>query len=112
VIIDGVDSGAICGQCSWDVPNNAISGPVHSCAECERMRKARSCLSRRKGGERTVSSLLREPHSERRYPGFAEAIVARISFPRNGLGTVQESHRSECDRKCDYPADTDSNVTP
>jgi len=25
VIIDGVDSGAICGQCSWDVPNNAIS---------------------------------------------------------------------------------------
>ena len=25
VIIDGVDSGAICGHCSWDVPNNAIS---------------------------------------------------------------------------------------
>lgn len=25
VRIDGIDSGAICGQSSWDVPNNAIS---------------------------------------------------------------------------------------
>ena len=25
VIIDGMDSGAICGQCSWDTPNNDIN---------------------------------------------------------------------------------------
>jgi hypothetical protein len=25
VIIDGMDSGAICGHCSWEVPNNDIS---------------------------------------------------------------------------------------
>ena len=38
--------------------------------------------------------------------------MARASFRRNGLRTLQELHRSDRCRKRDYPANTDHNVTP
>ena len=76
------------------------------------MRKTRSCLSRGKSRGVGVLSLVRKQRSEKRRLGFAEMIAARISFRRNGLGTVQELHRSGDCRKLDNPAYTDYNAMP
>ena len=41
---------------------------------------------------------------------YLEMIAPRMSFRGNGFPTVQELHRSDSCRKCDYPANTDCNV--
>ncbi len=76
------------------------------------MRKARSCLSRRKRGEVGVVCLVRKQRSEKSRLGSAEMIAALISFRRNGYGTLQELHRSSECRKLDNPACTDYNAMP
>ena len=84
------------------------------------MRKTRSCRSRgMRGGVVAphrflggLSPVILRHHSGWNRTGSAERIVARASFRRNGLRTLQELHRSNRCRNCDYPANTDHNMTP
>jgi len=120
VRLEGIDSGDICGQRSWDVPNNAIS--ARACSFMWRMQADEENTIMPESGEKRSGCGI--AHASRvAVPSVAEATFwekpagfcgddcGTGSFRRNGLGTVQELHRSDRCRKRDYPAYTDDAVT-
>jgi len=120
VRMDGMDSGPICGQRSWDAPNNAMS--VRAAPFMCKMRADEENTIMPESGEKRSGCGI--AHASRvAVPSVAEATFwekpagfcgddcGTGSFRRNGLGTVQELHRSDRCRKRDYPAYTDDAVT-
>ena len=102
-----MDSGAICGQRSWDVPNNAISaraGPFM----CKMRADEENTIMPESGEARRDCDLAHVPRVAVSSVSVMEAVFCeelawfrgddcgtRVLIGDNGLGTVQELHRSD-----------------